>query len=77
MSDQRVKAIPRPADRYRQDAIDVLEDAKGRGFESVIILGLMDGEIHTRSSETVSTLQIVGALEMAKAQLCNGGTGDG
>jgi hypothetical protein len=58
--------IQRPSDQYKQDAQDVLEAAKKEGFETVVILGLRDGEIHITSSGLVSRLQILGACEAAK-----------
>ena len=60
-------------DLYRQDAIDVLQDAATLGFESVVALGLMNGEVSIRSSANVSRLELLGPIEFAKQHVCTEG----
>lgn len=65
--------ITRQVDLYKQDAIDVLQDAATLGFESVVALGLMNGEVSIRSSANVSRLELLGAIEFAKQHVCTEG----
>jgi hypothetical protein len=51
------------------DAKDVLEDAIAENFETVIVFGFKDGNISWKKSWHVRTVEILGALEMAKRVL--------
>ena len=62
--------IAHKVDLYRQDVVDVLQDAATRGFETVVVLGLMNGEVSIRSSANVSRLELLGAIEYAKHHVC-------
>lgn len=60
-------------DLYRQDVVDVLQDAATLGFETVAALGLMNGEVSIRSSANMSRLELSGAIEYAKHHVCTEG----
>ena len=62
--------ITHKVDLYRQDVVDVLQDAATLGFETVVVLGLMNGEVSIRSSANVSRLELLGAIEYAKHHVC-------
>ncbi len=51
---------------------DILEEAKDRGFESVIVFGFKNKLVTTMTSGTASNLEIIGALEAAKQHLWAG-----
>ena len=65
--------IAHKVDLYRQDVVDVLQDAATLGFETVVVLGLMNGEVSIRSSANVSRLELLGPIEFAKQHVCTEG----
>jgi len=54
---------------YKDDARAVLQEAAEMGFDSVIVFGLKDGEIHVNSSANVSRLEMIGALAAAQSRV--------
>lgn len=58
-----LKVLPRP---LQESVTDILEESKGKGFETVIVLGIKDGSTHIRASRWHSRLEVMGALEYAK-----------
>lgn len=55
--------------RYVNDARTVLEEAIAGDFETVIVFGFKDGNITWKKSAHLRTVEILGALEMAKRVL--------
>ena len=51
---------------YTRDANEVLADAMGADFETVVVLGLKNGAVHIRRSAMVSRAVLLGAIEEAK-----------
>ena len=64
---QVISIVDKPAESA---VIDALRDAVQAGYESVIVFGFIDGQIVITSSGNEDNLRVIGALEMAKAQLC-------
>ena len=63
---QVISIVDKPAESA---VIDALRDAIQAGYESVIIFGFIDGQIVITSSGNEDNLRVIGAMEMAKAQL--------
>ena len=63
---QAISILDKPAESA---VIDALRDAIQADYESVIVFGLIDGRIVITSSGNEDKLRVIGALEMAKAQL--------
>lgn len=62
-----IKKIDSRAEIYQQDAREVLEEALTLGFTSVIVIGQNpDRSITYKKSCSINTLELLGALEMAK-----------
>jgi hypothetical protein len=53
-------------DKYKTDADEVLQEAIGKGFRTVIVIGINGEGTQVRSSAFASRLEILGALEAAK-----------
>lgn len=53
-------------DQAIRDAKDVLEEAMGKDFEAVAVVGIKQGRAHMCKSKSLDTLALVGALELAK-----------
>jgi hypothetical protein len=69
MSKPVLSIIPKSGPVHRkQDACEVLEWAKAQEFETVIVFGFKDGDIHTRTSACEDCLRIRGALDAAKEE---------
>ena len=51
---------------YTRDAAELLADAIERDFETVVILGFKDGNVHIQRSAMVSRIGLLGAIEEAK-----------
>ena len=51
---------------YTRDASEVLADAMGADFETVVVLGFKDGVVHIKRSAMVSRAVLLGAIEEAK-----------
>jgi hypothetical protein len=64
-----LSVLPSPDGRLKEEAADLLEEAKSMGFQSVIIFGFNGEGIHVKHSSTKSRLEIIGALEAAKLEL--------
>jgi hypothetical protein len=62
-----LKALPNDAEKHEVDR--VLKEASDAKYESFILFGYKDKKIYVMHSGNRSTIEIVGALEMAKAQL--------
>ena len=56
---------------YVDDAKKVLTEACDRDFETVIVIGFKDGNVHIKSSGWKSTASLVGAIELAKHHILN------
>ena len=68
MSDNVVKFEPvEVGDGYRFDPDDILEKNKGLGWESLAIIGMIDGEVAVASSVNAGETLI--ALEKAKLKI--------
>jgi hypothetical protein len=57
---------------YTRDANGLLEDAITRDFETVVILGFKDGNVHIQRSAMVSRFALLGAIEEAKHHILSG-----
>lgn len=56
--------MPRPLEKSVEAALD---EAKGQGFETVIVLGFKGGQSFIRSSNwKLNRMEMLGALEYAK-----------
>lgn len=55
--------------RIENDAREVLEEAKGKDFETVIVIGFKAGNVYWQKSTHADTVTVIGALEMAKQML--------
>ena len=55
--------------RLKQEAKEVLEEAIEQNFDSVILFGYKDGNIHIKHSSNHSTLEQLGALSAAQIHL--------
>lgn len=65
-----IRQFVRPVDTgYADDARGLLEGAAIEGFETAIVFGFKDGKMHIRASASKSTLEILGALDAAKAHV--------
>lgn len=51
---------------YTKDANEVLAEAIEQDFETVVVLGLKNGNVNIRRSAMISRLQLLGAIEEAK-----------
>ena len=49
-----------------EDARELIAEAMERGFEAVVIVGIKGSKVHTCKSKSLQTLELVGALELAK-----------
>ncbi len=57
-------SMPRPLERSVETT---LEEAKGKDFETVIVLGIKDGRTYINSSRwRLSRMELLGAVEYAK-----------
>ena len=56
---------------YTRDAAGLLTDAVLKDYETVVIIGLRDGEVHIQRSAMVSRLELLGAIEKAKHHILN------
>ena len=56
---------------YTRDAAGLLTDAVLQDFETVVIIGLKNGEAYIQRSAMVSRLQLLGAIEEAKHHILN------
>ena len=54
------------------DSNELLQDALDAEFDSVIILGYKDGNLHCKQSATIDFVKMIGALEWAKYRLMEG-----
>ena len=62
-----LKLIPKDGPNFRkQDAKEVLEDMLKSDFETVIVFGFKNGKIFTRHSAAINTLEVIGALTVAR-----------
>jgi hypothetical protein len=52
--------------RAIKDAREVLEQAIGNEFEAVVIVGVKNGCASTCKSKSLDTLELIGAIELAK-----------
>lgn len=48
---------------------ETLQEALAARYETVVIMGQKDGQITVNSSATVSRLETIGALEIAKRRI--------
>lgn len=62
-----LRAMPTEGEKFEVDR--VLRDASEAKYESFILFGFKDKRIYVMHSGNRSTIEIVGALEMAKVQL--------
>lgn len=53
----------------RQSVQETLQEALAARYETVVIMGQKDGQITVDSSATVSRLETIGALEIAKRRI--------
>lgn len=53
-------------DEVKQDAKQLLTEAIGRDFESVLVIGWKDGKVQFNNSASLDAIKIIGALETAK-----------
>lgn len=53
------------------DADSLLKEALEMGFESVIILGFKNSQMHIKSSAAKSRLEVLGAIEEGKNHFLN------
>lgn len=53
----------------RQRVQETLQEALAARYETVVIMGQKDGQITVNSSATVSRLETIGALEIAKRRI--------
>lgn len=53
----------------RQRVQETLQEALAARYETVVIMGQKDGQITVDSSATVSRLETIGALEIAKRRI--------
>ena len=56
---------------YTRDAAGLLTDAISFDFETVVIIGLRDGELYIQRSAYVSKSMLLGAIEQAKHHILN------
>ena len=56
-------------DRRVADAAAVLNGALTSKFEAVLVIGIKNGRVWAQKSETIDTLQMLGACELAKTHL--------
>jgi hypothetical protein len=56
----------------RNKVSEVLDDAKSREYESVIVFGFKDKMITVMPSGTTNKLELLGALEAAKQHMWGG-----
>lgn len=55
-----------PKNQAIEDARLVLEEAMGKGFEALVVVGLKGGNAHVCKSKSLDTISLVGAIELAK-----------
>jgi hypothetical protein len=60
-------------DKFKQLTLDMLEEAKLKDFEEVIIIGRKDNKFYINGSGNLDSLKSIGALELAKFELLNKG----
>lgn len=53
-------------DEAIRNALEVLKEAAGMGFEAVVVVGIKNGQAFTCKSKSLDTLSLVGAVEFAK-----------
>jgi hypothetical protein len=61
-----------PAKLDRNKVGEVLDDAKSRGYEAVIVFGFKDKMITVMPSGARNKLELLGALEAAKQHMWSG-----
>ena len=67
MSKPNLVAMPRPLER---SVSDLLEEAKGKEYETVIVIGIKDGRSYINSSRwRLSRIEMLGSLEYAKQHI--------
>jgi hypothetical protein len=52
-----------------EDVVNLLEEQKEAGYDTVIVIGFKNGEIHTRGSACSDIVSLIGALDLAKLDL--------
>lgn len=71
-SENKVATLVTDGDKFKQQAIDLLEEAKDQGFVEVVIVGRRnDDSVGWQRSGTMSFLRMIGALEWAKHDAIN------
>ena len=50
----------------KQDAIELLEESIAEDYETVLIMGIKDGQMYLRNSLALSAVQVVGMMELLK-----------
>ena len=55
-------------DLHVADARALLLEAADKGFETVVVVGIVDGRTWTQRSKTANVLEFLGALELAKSE---------
>lgn len=61
-----LKLFTSDLDSARANAREVLADALTMDFESVVVVGIRNGQAITCKSKSIDTLQLLGALDLAK-----------
>jgi hypothetical protein len=61
-----------PVKLDRNKVNEVLDDAKDREFEAVIVFGFKDKLVTVMPSGTTNKLELIGALEVAKQHMWSG-----
>lgn len=65
----QIVSLPHKLDAYREDSRRILEEGISGNFQSVVVIGLCDGQVYISSSSNVSRLEFMGAIEVAKQHL--------
>ena len=69
MGKDNLKVLVTEKADFIADAKELLEAALAENFEGVLIVGIKNGDIYRTSSKQKSVVEVVGMLELAKAEL--------
>ena len=56
---------------FKRHSSEVLDSAISEDFDSVVVVGYKDGSVHISSSNMEDIVKVVGAIEVAKAEVIN------
>lgn len=65
----QVVQLVTPVDGIKSDALNLLDEARSKNFETVVIVGYKDGCVSVNSSRSLHFSNLLGAIEIAKHHL--------